>query len=36
MKEIVSAACGIVTVEYNTAEDFVEDLLNPLSKHCIY
>jgi len=36
MKEIVSAACGIVTVEYNTAGEFVEDLLNPLSKHCIY
>jgi hypothetical protein len=35
MKEIVSAAYGIVAVEYDNAGDFVEDLLNPLSKHCI-
>lgn len=36
MKEIVSAAYGIVAVDYENAGEFVEDLLNPLSKHCIF
>lgn len=36
MKELVSAAMGIVAVDYEGAGEFVEDLLSPLRKHCIY
>ena len=36
MKELVSAAIGIVAVDYEGAGKFVENLLTPLSRHCIY
>ena len=35
MKELVSAAMGIVAVDYEGASEFIEDLLRPLSGHCI-
>lgn len=35
MKELVSAAMGIVAVDYEGAGEFVEDLLSPL-RQCIY
>lgn len=35
MKDLVSVSMGIVAVDYEGANEFVEYLLSPLSSHCI-